>query len=246
MWHRCTRAVNGLVGIEQTSDVLPMCGKFTAMASWRRVVSFSRSFTSWGGPDETVTYRPMLMLPVIVYDAEAKRRRVLPMRWGFPALNNFLTPKHIHARSETIDTTQAFGPLFQAGRRGIVVMQTFNEGHDLPNGRTEQWTIDPCDGVPRGFAFLWQGYEMEGVKDPMLCCVMVTVPASKLIAPITDRMPAILDDADWATWLGEADASPEKAKAVLRTVEGVNWKMEREPKPPWQRGAPNAAEPTLF
>jgi putative SOS response-associated peptidase YedK len=168
------------------------------------------------------------------------------MRWGFPALNNFLTPKHIHARSETIDSTQAFGPLFHAGRRGIVVMQTFNEGLDLPNGKTEQWTVDPCDGVPRGFAFLWQGYEMEGAKEPMLACVMVTVPANKLIQPVTDRMPAILEESDWATWLGENSASPEQTKAALRTMEGVNWKMEREVKPLKPKQSQRTDEPTLF
>jgi putative SOS response-associated peptidase YedK len=168
------------------------------------------------------------------------------MRWGLPAANNFLTPKHIHVRSETIDTAQAFAPLFHAGRRGIVVMKTFNEGLDLPNGRTEQWTIDPSDGIPRGFAFLWQGYEMEGAREPLLCCVMVTVPASKLIAPITDRMPAILDDADWATWLGETDASPADVKAVLRTVEGVNWKMDREAPPAKPPPQPDSEQPTLF
>jgi putative SOS response-associated peptidase YedK len=188
----------------------------------------------------------MMPLPVIVWDADTKRRRVLAMRWGFPATNNFLTPKHIHARSETIDSTQAFAPLFHAGRRGIVVMQTFNEGLELPNGKTEQWTIDPCDGVPRGFAFLWQGYEMEGQREPMLACVMVTVPASKLISPITDRMPAILEDADWSTWLGEIDASPDQVKGVLKTMEGVNWKMEREPKPVKPGTARPAEEPTLF
>ena len=223
-----------------------MCGKFTAMASWRRVVSFSRGFTPQAGDDECVTYRPMTTLPVIVWDPDTKQRRILPMRWGLPALNNFLTPKHIHVRSETIDTTQAFGHLFHAGRRGIVVMQTFNEGLELPNGKTEQWTIDPCDGIPRGFAFLWQGYEMEGQRDPMLACVMVTVPASKLIAPVTDRMPAILEDADWATWLGEAQASTEQVKATLRTMEGVNWKMEREAKPVKPGRARPADEPTLF
>ncbi|HEY1961100.1 MAG TPA: SOS response-associated peptidase family protein, partial [Rhizomicrobium sp.] len=171
------------------------------MASWRRVVSFSAGFAPASEADEAVTYRPMTMLPVIVYDAAAKRRCIVPMRWGLPALNNFLTPKHIHARAETIDTTPAFAPLFNAGRRGIVVMKTFNEGLDLPNGKTEQWTIDPCDGIPRGFAFLWQGYEMDGARDPMFCGVMVTVPASALVAPVSDRMPAILDDPDWALWL---------------------------------------------
>ena len=87
---------------------------------------------------------------------------------------------------------------------------------------------------------------MEGQGNPMLACVMVTVPASQLIAPVTDRMPAILEDADWATWLGEADVSPEQVNATLRTMEGVTWKMEREAKPAKPAPPPRAEEPTLF
>lgn len=65
----------------------------------------------------------------------------------------------------------------------------------------------------------------------------LTVPASKLIEPITDRMPAILADEDWATWLGEEAASPADAKAVLKTVEGVDWRIAKEEKPPKPRAA---------
>ena len=46
-------------------------------------------------------------------------------------------------------------------------------------------------------------------------------------------MPAILDDeAAWSTWLGEVDATPSAAKAVLKTMEGVNWTAAPEPKKP--------------
>ncbi len=143
-----------------------MCGKFTAMASWAEVVSFSQPLTvparDGGGEDENdyeVTYRPYAMLPVIVWDAEAKQRRVIPMRWGLPEPKNHKVLKHIHARGETIDTKTTFAPLFKDGRRGIVVMKTFNE---TPFERDkEQWTINPQDGRPRGFAFLCQGYKNE-------------------------------------------------------------------------------------
>jgi putative SOS response-associated peptidase YedK len=63
---------------------------------------------------------------------------------------------------------------------------------------------------------------------------MVTVPANALIRTLTtehaesDRMPAFLSKDDWATWLGEDGVSPEKAKACLRTVEGINWTMTKE------------------
>lgn len=220
-----------------------MCGKFTAMASWRKVWDFSQPLTSGAGDgprEEIVTYRPMSALPVIVFDRDAGQRRVVPMRWGFPHRNNPMRPDPIHARSETIDEKAAFRGAFLNGQRGIVVMRTFNEGEDV-GSRTVQWTIDPGDGIPRGFAFLWRRFELPNAPAPVFACVMVTVPASRLISPITDRMPAILEDADWPTWLGENPASPDAIKAVLNTMEGVNWKMETEPKKP--KGAPPAKPP---
>src|ERR1700761_6544393 len=184
-----------------------MCGKFTAKASWSEIVDFIHSTPPHeaDGNDRTLTYRVMGPVPLIVLDLVAGKRRVVPMRWGFPHPQDWRRPQPIHARSETIDTTQAFADAFRDGQRGIVVMRTFNEGEEV-GSKTVQYTIDPGDGVPRGFAFIWRRFEIEGLPAPMLACVMATVPASKLIAPITDRMPAILEDADWATWLGETPA----------------------------------------
>lgn len=235
-----------------------MCGKFTAMASWAEVVDFSQPLTvpaGDGGNDHEVTYRPYSMLPVIVWDAEAKERRILKMRWGLPDPKNYKKLKHIHARAETIDTTRAFAPLFTEGRRGIVVMKTFNE---TPPENADQWTINPNDGRPRGFAFLCQGYNIDGTNEKLLACCMVTVPANQLLRDTilkTDpdpRMPAILRDEDWATWLGENDPPLDQVKTVLRTMEGENWniapevKPSKPPSPSKPRKPRKSQEPDLF
>jgi putative SOS response-associated peptidase YedK len=234
-----------------------MCGKFTAMSSWRQVHAFSQPLTNdggAGGADEVLTYRVGGPLPVIIFDRETRQRRVVPMRWGFPSAKDWRRPQPIHARSETIDTTAAFAEAFHEGQRGIVVFRTFNEGKDMetPSGRiqTEQWTIDPKDGIPRGFAFVWRSFDIPGQPQPMLACVMATVPASALIAPVTDRMPAILADDDWSIWLGEESAELDEVKSVLKTVEGVNWEMAREKKAPKparpKKPSPDGPEPGLF
>jgi putative SOS response-associated peptidase YedK len=191
-----------------------MCGKFTAMASWREVVDFSQPLTGRdrdgdpgggdGSNDAIVEYRVNGPLPVIVWDAEARQRRIVPMRWGFPDPANWKRPRPIHARSETVDRINPFRLPFQAGQRGIVVFRTFNEGEEVrkPSGKTEtrQWMIDPGDGRPRGFSFVWQRFEIADLPAPMLACAMVTVPANELIrreikATEDDpRMPAILED----------------------------------------------------
>lgn len=42
-------------------------------------------------------------------------------------------------------------------------------------------------------------------------------------------MPATLGDDAWSIWLGEDEATPAAAKAVLKTMEGVNWQAAPEP-----------------
>jgi putative SOS response-associated peptidase YedK len=232
-----------------------MCGKFTAQASWREVVAFSQPLAAAsgdtdeggggeevGGGDEIVTYRVGGALPVIVWDAEAGKRRVVPMRWGFPDPKDWRRPRPIHARAETVEIKEPFRTPFQDGQRGIVAFRTFNEGQEVmkPSGKTEtrQWTIDPRDGRPRGFAFVWRRYAIEGQPAPLLFCVMVTVPANELIRRTVKahedepRMPAILADEAWASWLGEDGADAATAKALLPTMEGVNWTSAVEPRKP--------------
>lgn len=231
-----------------------MCGKFTAQASWREVVAFSRTLAESAGgagdgeggdaglEDAIVTYRVGAAVPVIVWDAEARLRRVVPMRWGFPDPKDWRRPRPIHARSETIDSKEPFRTPFHAAQRGIVVFRTFNEGEEVvkPSGRSEtrQWTIDPQDGRPRGFAFVWRRYAIEGEPAPLLFCVMATVPANQLIRRTIKsgeedpRMPAILDDDVWASWLGEDGVASSSAKALLKTMEGADWTSAPEPKKP--------------
>ena len=170
---------------------------------------------------------------------------MVKIRWGFPDPWDWRRPRPIHARSETIDSKEPFRTPFHAGQRGIVVFRTFNEGEEVvkPSGRTEtrQWTVDPQDGQPRGFAFVWQRFEIADLPVPMLACVMATVPANALIrrtvkaAEEDPRMPAILEDAAWSSWLGEDGAAPADAKALLKTMEGVNWQAALEPKKPRPR-----------
>ena len=222
-----------------------MCGKFTAQASWREVVDFSQPLTSQGGGgggEEEATYRVAGMLPVIIWDAEAGNRRVVPMRWGFPSPKDWRRPQPIHARSETINAKDPFRKPFNEGQRGIVVFRTFNEGEEIvmPSGATatQQWTIDPKDGRPRGFAFVWQRFTLTDLPAPMLACVMATVPANDLIRSTIKtreddpRMPGILEDDAGASWLGEDNATPEAAKALLKTMKGVRWEAMPEPKRP--------------
>jgi putative SOS response-associated peptidase YedK len=193
-----------------------MCGKFTAKASWTKIVD-----RAWSDPDpedRILTYRVMGAVPVIVQDGDA--RRVIAMRWGFPHPKDWKRPQPIHARGETIDSMPAFAGAFRDGQRGIVIVETFNEAPESG----EQHVVKPAG--PIGIAFLWRRFKVAEQPEAFFACVMVTVPANALLTGLpTDRMPAMLAEENWEAWL---TGSPDEAKACLKTMEDVRWTMTRE------------------
>src|ERR1700755_2541557 len=124
-----------------------MCGKFTRMGSWSKVVDFSQPLSrdrmEDGGNDKVEGFKVGDLIPVIVYDADLPERVELPMQWGFPT-NSGRGLDPIHCRSETIDQRPTFAPLFRDGQRGLVVVRTFNEGEEVGK-KTIQYEIDPKD-----------------------------------------------------------------------------------------------------
>ncbi|MES2293706.1 MAG: SOS response-associated peptidase family protein [Pseudomonadota bacterium] len=223
-----------------------MCGKFTAMFSYAEVHAFESFFIKSqeqrdAENDQETTFRVMSTIPVHIWDREKQERRVVPMRWGFPHRSDWRRPDVIHARSETIEEKKTFRDAFIGGQRGIVLVKTFNEAPDIP-GPTIQHTITPNTGMS-GIAMVWRNFDV-GAAVPLLACVMVTVPANKRIAALpTDRMPAILDPADWKKWTGEEPASMDELKAMLKTVEGIRWRMQKEEKDAKPRRAPTVSDP---
>jgi putative SOS response-associated peptidase YedK len=212
-----------------------MCGKFTQMSSWQEVHAFSQPLVLSGSGDVVVS-TPMRDAKIMRLNA-AGERELVTMRWGFAGKDdvNPARPKHMHVRSETIDQRRTFAHAFTHAR-GILMVHTFNEGEELPNGKTKQWVITPNDGQPIAIAVICE--EWNTGAQTLQTFVQVTTPANTLILRITDRMPAILLPEAWATWLGETDASLAEVKAVLRTYDdGGNWTMTeqaltRPPRPP--------------
>ena len=218
-----------------------MCGKFTTKLSWTERVDFAWPVPDCG-EDRSLTLRVMDAVPLIVLDIVAQKRRVVPMRWGFPHPKDWKRPQPIHARAETIHTTQAFAEAFRDGQRGIVLVQTFNEAPGI-EGPTLQHTITP--DAPVGIAFVWRRFQSAESSAPMLAACMVTVAANDLIATLpAERMPAVIAPEDWAIWLGEEPATPQRVKACLKTQQGVRWTMAKEERAQkTRRSKPMASDP---
>lgn len=222
-----------------------MCGKFTTRAGWTGIVDYiwredAPDLSPGLSDDPRLTLRVMADLPVILFDPVHGRRRVVPMRWGFPHPKDPRRPQPIHARGETVDTVPAFAEAFRDGQRGIVLMESFNEAPDV-EGPTRQHVIAP-DGplaAPLAAAMVWRRFMVDGKA--LFACVLVTVPANPLVAALpTDRMPAFIAPDDWTAWL-EGDGAA--ARACLKTVDGACWTMRPEERAAARRRAPVVADP---
>lgn len=213
-----------------------MCGKFTQMATWKEVVAFSQPLSKIIDTDPVTVSTPM-RLAKILRIGEDGRRELVDMRWGFSKPgNNAFKPDHMHARGETVDSRPMFREAFLE-RRAICLVETFNEGETLASGKTRQWVIRPKDRKPLAIAVIWQ--EWEGETGALPCFIQVTVPANPLISRITERMPAILRQHDWPTWLGEGGASDAAAKALLCTFEDEGgWEMMEQSSAKAAKSAP--------
>jgi putative SOS response-associated peptidase YedK len=57
----------------------------------------------------------------------------------------------------------------------------------------------------------WTSPAGERIKS----CTVITTDANDVVGALHDRMPVILDEADWPKWLGEEPATEDELKALL-------------------------------
>lgn len=221
-----------------------MCGKFSQVLKWDGLVLLDDMIAAGEGAAEAIT--PMRFASVIRL-GRAGKREAARMRWGLiprGAKDPNLSP-FIHARAETIDEKRSFRDAF-SHRRGLVVVNSFNEGKEITPTRTEQHVVTPNDGAPIAIAVIWERWA-GGPGLTLDSFAMVTVPPNRLIGTITDRMPAVLPPEHWSKWLGEEPVSLAELKGLLVPFEG-DWSMrkaEKTPPPPKPHPA-DPAQPTLF
>ncbi len=143
-------------------------------------------------------------------------RRLRSMRWGFiPHWYKEPTdgPLLINARSETIAEKPAFRTACRE-RRCLIAADGFYEWERHEGQTPLPWYVTRTDGQPIVFGGIWQAWERDGQS--LLTCAIVTTGANAAMGRIHDRLPVILEPADWPLWLGEAG----KGAATLMTATG--------------------------
>ncbi len=141
------------------------------------------------------------------------------LRWGLVpswAKDPKMGDRLINARAEDVADKPAFRTAF-ARRRGLVPADGFYEWQPRPGQKKKQpMFVHRRDGEPMAFAGLWEVWRDRNAgedADWLRTFAIVTTRPNDLLAPIHDRMPVILPEAAWDTWL-----DPEAEPAVLESL----------------------------
>ena len=154
-------------------------------------------------------WRPTDSAPIVRLAADGGRECVLA-RWGLvPAWAPDLKfgTRCINARAGTVATLPAFRSAYRK-RRCLVPVNAFFEGSG-EKGRRLKWRIRLRDEPLFALAGLWEWWPDPQRGEGVASYTIVTCEANAAIAPVHDRMPVILREADYARWLAPAaDGKP--------------------------------------
>lgn len=157
---------------------------------------------------------PTDRMPVIRVGKEG--RELARLRWGlvpFWAKDLKVGYRMINARSETAAEKPSFRQAF-ARRRCLVVFDGFYEW--VKKGG-EKWPIRITfeGGELQAFAGLWERWKGED-GEVVESFTILTTDADPVLEEIHDRMPVVVPEKLWSSWLGEEEAPEEVLAAALR------------------------------
>lgn len=190
-----------------------MCGRFALTATpeeVRRLFAFLDQ-PNFPGRDDIRPTEPIGI--VVVRQGE---RRFELVRWGFvpgwvkdPREFSLL----INARAETAAEKPSFRGAMRHGRC-LVPADGFYEWRAEGAGPKRPYFIARADGGLVAFAGLtetWAGADGSEVDT----AAILTVPANEVVAPIHDRMPAVIPPEHFADWLDTAHVDAKAAAKLL-------------------------------
>lgn len=191
-----------------------MCGRY---ASFLPAEALARIFGTTGplpNLEPTWNMAPTKDAPIVRFDRDTGERRLEVAKWGLvPFYTKDLAKarKPINARCETVARSPLFKEAF-ARRRCLVPAAAYYEWRHDPSGKTP-FAIARCDGEPVALGGMWEEWRSNG--ETLRTFATLTTDANPPLSLIQERMPVIIEKADWKVWLGEENAD---VTALLRPV----------------------------
>lgn len=197
-----------------------MCGRF---AQQRPAADLADRFAAQVIADDPgPRYNVAPTTDALVVVQRDDRRAVTAYRWGLVphwATSLSAGTRAFNARAETVATSPMFRDAFRR-RRCLVPVEAFYEWRRDGKLRRPH-AIRRADGDVIALAGLWSGWRDPETEQVTRTFTIVTTAANDAIAELHDRMPVILPEEDWATWLQPAGAEPARLRALLEPREGL-------------------------
>jgi len=187
-----------------------VCGRFVSVASPDLLAErfHTDELALDDGPkpaDYNVTPRAQIY---VVRRRKTGETQLSTARWGLVpswAEDPKVGDRQINARAESVATKPAYRRAFER-RRCIIPADGFYEWRRVPDSkRKEPVFVRARDGEPLAFAGLWEVWREKKDDDWLRSCAIVTTAANDLLAPVHSRMPVILPESAWETWLDAAN-----------------------------------------
>jgi len=191
-----------------------MCGRYVVAYDPQTLVSgFSVTRVTPFPRRWNVT--PQSPVPVVYETREGERVAEL-MRWGLVphwARDASIGHKLNNARAEGLFDKPSFRQAARR-RRCLLPASGFYEWQATPTGK-QPWYFCGRDPTPLAMAGVFEAWRLSESEEWLLTCCVITVAANELMAPIHDRMPALLAPQQWAAWLARDVQDPAQLTPLL-------------------------------
>lgn len=190
-----------------------MCGRFVQYTLFPLLEKeFSLKFGEEIPLRPSWNIAPTQQVPVVINE---EGNRMITCRWGLIppwAKDPSIGSRMINARAETLAEKPSFkGPLKK--HRCLIVADGFYEWKKTEGGKVPIF-VTMKDGRPFGFAGLYSDWHPPG-GEVIRTCTIVTTEPNKLLEPIHNRMPVIIQPEDRDKWLDPDELDPDKLLPLL-------------------------------
>lgn len=196
-----------------------MCGRF-ASSTPIAVLADQFMVAEIKAPERDASYNVAPTDEVYAVATRQGARRLGTLSWGLlPSWSKDASSSRrmVNLRAETVTGKQGFRRLLER-RRCVIPADGFYEWKKMGEGRPKQpFFITSRDRRPLALAGLWAAWREPEDQDAewLRTCTVITTAPNELVAPLHDRMPAILSEEAWEVWLDESEVDVEALSRLL-------------------------------
>ncbi|QOV11575.1 SOS response-associated peptidase [Viridibacillus arvi] len=192
-----------------------MCGRFSLFSSFEDIIQAFDVEKMINDEEYTKTYNiaPTHNIISIINDGHVNRMGHLS--WGLIprwSKDPKIRTKMINARSETVDEKPSFRESFNR-RRCLIPMDSFFEWQQTSSSK-QPYRIKMKNDQLFAVAGLWDTwYSQTGKK--VNSCTMLTTSPNELMSTLHHRMPVILPQKEYETWLNPREQDTQLLRSLL-------------------------------